>query len=271
MFDWILILGGWLFAAGVMTILFLVQRRMGDAGIVDVAWSLGVAALAVVYAVGGPTVGGRAGLVLAVVLVWGVRLAGHVALRLRQLPRDGRYEWLQKQWGAESDRRMFRFYQMQALGVVLFSLPILFALRNPMPLSHWDWLGLGIGVAAILMETQADWQLTCFRRDAANRGRVCRTGWWRYSRHPNYFFEWLHWWAYVALAITWQPWGWLSLIGPLSMWYFITQVTGIPPTEEQSLRSRGDAYRQYQRTTNAFFPWFPRGRERASRPLADAD
>jgi hypothetical protein len=82
---------------------------------------------------------------------------------------------------------------------------------------------------------------------------VCREGLWRYSRHPNYFFEWLHWWAYVFLAIG-SPLWWLPMLGVAVMFLFLTRVTGIPPTEAQALRSRGDAYRAYQRTTNAFFP-----------------
>ncbi|HMP79491.1 MAG TPA: DUF1295 domain-containing protein [Pirellulaceae bacterium] len=256
MFDLWLIVAGWLASSALMVALFWLQKRIGDAGIVDVAWSLGVAAVAVLYAVGGPGLAERKAIVLIVVLVWAVRLAFHVWVRMRRLPHDGRYQALEREWGATADARMFRFYQMQALGIVLFSLPVLFALRNPVPLSGWDWLGLGIGILAIALESHADWQLTQFRRKPSNRGQVCQVGWWRYSRHPNYFFEWLHWWAYVALAITWQPWGWMAIMGPLAMWYFITRVTGIPPTEAQAIRSRGDAYRRYQQSTSPFFPWF---------------
>ena len=84
----------------------------------------------------------------------------------------------------------------------------------------------------------------------------CQVGLWRYSRHPNYFFEWLHWWAYVLIGIG-SPWWWVTVAGVVVMYVFLTRVTGIPYTEQQALRSRGDAYRRYQETTNVFFPFSP--------------
>lgn len=254
----LIILGGWLAAALLMVVLHQVQRHTGDAGIVDIAWSLGVAGLAIWYAISVEAHDQRRWLVLAVVTVWAVRLSWHVWHRFQRLAPDGRYEQLKRDWGAAAQWRMFRFYQMQALGMVLFSGPILLALLNPQPLSVWDYLALVVGVASIAGEAQADWQLSQFRLNPDKRGQVCRVGWWFYSRHPNYFFEWLHWWAYVLFAVTWWPWGGLATVGPLAMWFFLTRVTGIPHTEAQSLKSRGEAYRDYQRTTNAFFPWFPR-------------
>jgi steroid 5-alpha reductase family enzyme len=103
----------------------------------------------------------------------------------------------------------------------------------------------------------ADRQLARFKRRPESRGKTCREGWWRYSRHPNYFFEWLHWWSYVALAVGANYW-WLTLLSPSVMLYILLKVTGIPPTEAQALASRGEDYRQYQRTTSAFVPWFPK-------------
>ena len=103
----------------------------------------------------------------------------------------------------------------------------------------------------------ADRQLSAFRMNPANRGQVCRQGMWRYSRHPNYFCEWLHWWAYVLLAVG-AAGGWLNVLGPVLMLYFLHKVTGIPPTEAQALKNRGEAYREYQRTTSIFFPWPPK-------------
>ena len=84
-----------------------------------------------------------------------------------------------------------------------------------------------------------------------------RQGLWRYSRHPNYFFQWLTWVAYALMALA-APWGWIGLLAPLLILYLIVFVTGIPPSEEQALKSRGDDYRRYQRETSAFVPWFPR-------------
>jgi steroid 5-alpha reductase family enzyme len=108
-------------------------------------------------------------------------------------------------------------------------------------------------MVALTGESIADRQLARFRASPSNRGKVCREGLWRYSRHPNYFFEWFHWWAYAWLAVG-SPLWWLPILGVVVMYLFLTRVTGVPPTEAQAIRSRGDAYREYQRTTNAFFP-----------------
>ena len=92
-----------------------------------------------------------------------------------------------------------------------------------------------------------------FSTRVSNKGKVCKAGLWRYSRHPNYFFEWVHWWTYVAAGIL-APGGWVTLIGPSLMLLFILKFSGIPATEERSLVNRGGAYRDYQKETNAFFP-----------------
>ena len=119
------------------------------------------------------------------------------------------------------------------------------------------WLGLALGLLAIGGETLADRQLERFRLNPANRGKVCREGLWYYSRHPNYFFEWLYWWAFVLMGIG-TSYGWWTLLGPLFMLLFLFKLTGIPYTEKQALASRGEAYRAYQKSTPMFFPWFPR-------------
>jgi steroid 5-alpha reductase family enzyme len=106
-------------------------------------------------------------------------------------------------------------------------------------------------------EALADRQLESFKRDPQNRGRVCDVGLWRYSRHPNYFFEWLIWLSYALYAST-SPAGWAAWIAPALILYFLLRVTGIPATEAQALRSRGDAYRRYQARTSPFVPWFRR-------------
>lgn len=242
-----------------MSLLWVVQRRTGDAGIVDVAWGLGVGVLAAFFC-WGSTDGDplRRMLVAGLAGLWALRLSAYVLIRVLRMPEDGRYRTLKENWGNAAQARMFGFYQMQAAGSVLFALPMLLAARNPAGVGVWDYVGLSIGVIAIGGESLADYQLAQFRRGRPpHRGQVCQTGLWRYSRHPNYFFEWLHWWAYVFLAMG-APWGWLSLTFPAAMLFFILKVTGIPPTEAQAIKSRGEAYRRYQQTTSAFIPWPPR-------------
>jgi steroid 5-alpha reductase family enzyme len=133
-------------------------------------------------------------------------------------------------------------------------------MQNPHPPFHLvELLGVLLWGVAVTGEAMADWQLAAFRRQPWNRDRVCRVGLWYYSRHPNYFFEWLYWWSYVVMAMA-SPlgnWG-VTLLGPLTMGWALLKVTGIPWTETQTMASRGEEYATYRRTTNAFFPWFPR-------------
>jgi steroid 5-alpha reductase family enzyme len=247
------VLIGWLFAAALMAALWGVQRARGNAGIVDVAWSFATALLGAWFAYVADGLDERRLIVAAMVLVWGARLGGHLWQRVASEREDGRYRQLRDQWGASFQSKMFGFFQVQALWAMMFALPMLAAARNGAPLGWLDALGVLIWLVALAGESIADRQLARFRANPANRGRVCREGLWRYSRHPNYFFEWLHWWAYVFLAIG-SPLWWLPILGVAVMFLFLTRVTGIPPTEAQALRSRGDAYRAYQQTTNAFFP-----------------
>jgi steroid 5-alpha reductase family enzyme len=253
-----MILIGWVAMALAMAAVWVVQRRTGDAGVVDVAWTFGVGILGATYAIlGGDAPWERRLLVAALILLWALRLGSYIAWRVWTQPEDGRYVALKRSWGAMAQRKLFVFFQYQAIGAVLFAVPMLFAARNRQPVGWLDGLGAAIWLIAIVGEGVADRQLAAFRRLPKNRGDVCRSGLWRYSRHPNYFFEWLHWWSYVAIAWL-APWGWATIFWPMMMLYFILRVTGIPPTEAQAVLSRGEAYREYQRSTSSFFPWFPR-------------
>jgi steroid 5-alpha reductase family enzyme len=116
---------------------------------------------------------------------------------------------------------------------------------------------VGLYILAVSGEALADRQLEVFRSKAMNKGKTLRTGLWRYSRHPNYFFESLHWWAYVPMAVG-LPWFWMAVVWPLFMMSALLWITGVPLAEAQAIASRGDDYRNYQRSTSAFIPWFPR-------------
>jgi steroid 5-alpha reductase family enzyme len=256
--PWIMIILGWISMAAVMGLLWLLQRRTGDAGIVDVAWGMGVGLLALFFVWGSDSGDLTRRVVIAcLALCWALRLSVYILWRVLTMEEDGRYQTLKQGWGSAAQIKLFWFYQLQAIGSLLFALPMLIAARGTSPMGLSDFIGIGIWLVAIGGELIADWQLARFRANPENQGKVCREGFWNYSRHPNYFFEWLHWWAYVCLAIS-APWGWLTIIGPLLMLHFIINVTGIPPTEAQALKSRGEAYRKYQQTTNAFFPWPPK-------------
>lgn len=253
------LVGGFIFAFVLFAGFWGVQRITRNAGIVDIGWTLGVGVMAVTCAVIGPGWIGRRALVGLLGGLWAFRLAAHIAAdRVFRREEDGRYRRMREYWGARAQPWFFVFFVSQSLLVVLFTLPFLPLVAAPAAgIRPWDVAGATLWALAISGETLADRQLKRFRRDPANRGKTCRRGLWRYSRHPNYFCEWLHWWAYVLIGIG-LPGGWVTLAGPVVMWIFLTKLTGIPYTEQQALASRGDDYRDYQRTTNRFFPWFPK-------------
>jgi steroid 5-alpha reductase family enzyme len=239
--------------------LWIHAMKTNNAGWVDLGWTLGTAIGSIVLFFVLP-LQARAVAVLLLVLFWSLRLASHIYFdRLKGNPvEDGRYTALRAHWGDKANAKFLAFFEGQAFLSALFLIPaVIVARREGAFPDVWDVLGLVIALGAIAGESLADRQLAAFRRNPENKGKVCKTGLWKYSRHPNYFFEWLHWMAYPVWAIgaTGYP---AVLLGPVLMFIFLRWVTGIPHTERQSLKSRGDAYRQYQQTTNMFFPWIPR-------------
>ncbi len=253
-----------LVATVVLCVLFAgvywLARRIDNYGIVDVAWSYAFAFVAVVYAALAAGWGVRRGLIAAMVGLWSIRLGTHLYQRVmgHHPEEDGRYQQLRKDWAANFGPRMFRFFQFQALSVVLLALPFALAVVNPAPVLHpLEIAGVIVWLIALSGEALADAQLRAFKRDPANRGKVCNQGLWGLSRHPNYFFEWLVWVGYALFAAG-SPWGWTGILSPAIILYLLLRVTGIPLTEEQAVRSKGEAYREYQRTTSAFVPWFRR-------------
>ena len=246
-----------LFALLTMVATWGLQLRTRNIGFVDITWSACLAVAAIYYSY--TAMGGLAGRLLVALLggIWGFRLAIHLLARTLHEEEDGRYAHLRKHWN-DDQRKIFGFFAAQALLIVLFSVPFLVAANNPHEhLGPWMIAGLLVWMVALGGEALADWQLTRFRSNRRNKGQVCRDGLWAYSRHPNYFFEWLHWFSYVLLAAS-APMGWLAWLGPILMGISLNWVTGIPYVEAQALRSRGERYRRYQREVSRFIPWFPR-------------
>jgi steroid 5-alpha reductase family enzyme len=237
------------------------QRATGNAGWVDMVWSfgLGLAGMLLALVPAGPTT--RQIVVALLIAGWSLRLGLHIAQRSRHGPEDARYAALRQQWGRKFQVRLFLFLQIQAAAAALLGLSMMLAAHNPAPFPRLlDFAGIAVLVAAIAGEGIADEQLRRFRKDPGNRGKVCDAGLWGWSRHPNYFFEWLGWIAYPLLAIDpgggWY-WGWLALSGPAFMYWLLVHVSGIPLLEQQMLQSRGDAFRAYQARVSPFFPLPP--------------
>lgn len=241
-----------------MLVLWLVHLPLKNAGIVDVGWTLGVPLCALIFAAMGDGNVTRRIVIACMAGVWGVRLGGYLLFRVLGHAEDARYAQLRREWAGNTALKFLGFFEFQALLAAIFALPALFASLNGAPRFSWlEYLGIGLWVIAVAGEALADWQLKRFKADPANRGQLCRAGLWNYSRHPNYFFEFLVWVAFAVFALA-SSWGWIALICPALILFFLFKVTGIPATEAQALRSKGDAYRQYQLTTSAFIPWFPK-------------
>ena len=251
-----LVAAGVAIALALQLSLWAIQLRTRDASSVDLGWSLLVAGGVVTAALASGGDPWRRALVGGIAAVWALRLAVFL-LTDRVLAgggEDGRYRALRERWAGAAPRNFLFLYLGQVPVAALFVAPVAAAMRGGL-LDGWALAGALVWAAAVVGETVADRQLARFRADPAHRGAVCRAGLWRLSRHPNYFFEWLHWWAYVLIGHA-VP---LTLLGPAAMLVFLFRVTGIPYTERQALLSRGEAYREYQRTTSAFVPW-PRRR-----------
>lgn len=251
-------LAAWIGASAAMVAVWFHARRVRNAGWVDLAWTLLVGGLAAGAALAADGWWPRRALVALLCGAWALRLARHLFARLRGEPEDGRYARMRVRFGARFDALLFWFFQAQALVAVVLALAFAVPCENAAPgFRALDAVAVALFCIALVGEAVADRQLAAWRADAAHRGRTCRAGLWRYSRHPNYFFEWLHWLAYPLLAVG-APHAWLAWVPALLLLFLVLRVTGIPPTEEQALASRGDDYRAYQRATSAFFPWPPR-------------
>ncbi|WP_323122281.1 DUF1295 domain-containing protein [Burkholderia alba] len=236
------------------TAVWLRQLKTANAGMIDPVWAAMLGVVALLAAALGPGAAANRAFVGIAGGAWGLRLAAHLWQRNRGRPEDARYRQLRAQWSAG---RMFAFFQLQAVISMLLSVAFFVPAGQAAPASAVRLAGAAaVWLAAVAGETLSDRALRRFAADPANRGEVCRAGPWRYSRHPNYFFECLHWIAYPVLALG-GPWGWLTLAPPLLMAWLLLKISGIPPLEAHLAATR-PGYRDYMRTTSVLVPWPPK-------------
>lgn len=250
-------------AAIVFACTWWIARRINNWSLVDVVWSYSFALLAGIalpFAVG--VGGGLQSYYVhgALVIAWSLRLGTHLAIRwVAHLGQeDGRYLEMTKRWGDETPRKMAIFYAQQAVATTVLMLPFLASAQDPMPMNTAHWIGAAIVVLALIGESIADNQLAAFKRDAGNRGKVCEVGLWSWTRHPNYFCEWLVWVGFALLSWTPHLYAIPGVICAAAMYHLLTKVTGVAISEEQLARSKGAAYADYQRRVPAFWPRPPR-------------
>lgn len=244
-----------------MALAALVERRTGNSGWIDVVWTFGLGLTGIAGALlpfgTGPI--SRRLLVATLVSAWALRLGLHIAQRTSGIAEDPRYAKLKLGWGSDAPRQLARMLQMQALASTPLGLGIVLAAHNSAPSLGWsDIAGIAVFMAGLTGGAIADRQLRSFAQSGS--GGVCDQGLWRWSRHPNYFFECVLWCSYAAVAIgTDYPWGWLTLLAPACITLLLTRISGIPPLEEHMLAKHGAAYRAYQRRTSALIPLPPKG------------
>ena len=245
--------------SAIMAVAWLVQRATGHDGWADVFWSFGVGTVGALAVLASDDMASpaRQYLVAALVTIWSLRLGSHVLSRTLRTSGDPRFAKMRQEWGALGASRMFFFLQSQAFaGAMLVICVYIAAARPDAELEFPDYLGALIMLIALTGEAVADWQLKRFARDPANLGKVCDTGLWAWSRHPNYFFEWFGWISYVLIGADFDgdyAHGWLTLVAPVLMYVLLRHVSGVPPTEEHMLATRGNTFREYQRRTSVFF------------------
>jgi len=257
MIAWSLLLWIWIGSAIAMVGVWDYARRTSNMGYVDVAWAALMGAMAITVAVGSRGAAMPRILLGALAAAWALRLFLHLFKRVHNRPEDGRYAYLREQARGDQ-RKLFWLFQLQSVVIALFAMPLLTTASNPDgSITAWTVAAIAIWLVSVAGESIADRQLAAWVSNPGNKGKTCRRGLWAWSRHPNYFFESLHWFAYAFLAVG-APMAWLAFSGPLLMFGFLYRVTGIPYTEAQSLRSRGDDYRAYQREVSAFVPLPPR-------------
>jgi len=242
----------------IMFFVWLWSYRIGNAGVVDIFWSYNFPVIAFILLLFGPGFETRKLLFCGMVIIAGGRLGTHLAVRVLKHLRqeEPRYAQIRKEWGDKAEVKMAFFFQMQALSNILLAVPFFIIVLNPSPeLNVFEYAGAAIWLISVLGEATADAELAAFKKNPANKGKVCDKGLWGYSRHPNYFFEWLMWVSYFVFALG-SPSGYLAIISPAIILYLLLKVTGIPMTEEQSIRTKGDAFRKYQQQVSVFVPWF---------------
>jgi steroid 5-alpha reductase family enzyme len=244
---------------GLMTLLWLVSLALKNSSIVDIFWGTGfVITTWAVFLLAPEGFATRKLLLSILVTIWGLRLSIYILTRNRGKPEDFRYQVWRKAAGASWWwRSFFKVFFLQGVLMWVISAPLLAAQINPKPdqLTWLDVLAVVVWLVGFFFETVGDWQLARFKADPAHKGKVLRTGVWRYTRHPNYFGDATQWWAYYLIALA--AGGWWTIFSPLIMTILLLRVSGVSLLEK-TLKVEKPGYKEYVETTSEFIPWFPR-------------
>lgn len=238
---------------GLGTLGWLLSLIKQDVSVVDSLWSLFFLLGAIIY-IDAAGAGWREGFLLALVMVWALRLSFYIAWRHRGQDEDARYQDIrennQPNFALKSVYLIFGF---QALLAWIISIPLFAALQNPSGFGWLELLGISLWLAGMFFEAVGDQQMYDFKQNPDNHGKVMNHGLWGYTRHPNYFGEFLIWWGYFAFAL--GSGAWWTIVSPLIMSILLLKFSGVALTEKKMSDRPG--YREYIASTNAFFPGPP--------------
>lgn len=242
----------------VMLVIYLWAYSIKNAGVVDIFWCFNFSIIAILLYFLGDGLIQRKILICGMILIWSLRLGIYLLIRVGSHlnVEEGRYKKMREEWGDSVNSKLFFFFQAQALSNIYLAIPFfLIAFNKKEGLSILEYAGVAVCAISICGEALADAQLKGFKKNPSSKGKVCDVGLWNYSRHPNYFFESMIWVGYFLVALN-ANYGWIGILSPLTITLLLFMVTGIPLTEQQSIRSKGEAYKEYQRATSMFVPWF---------------
>lgn len=243
---------------GMMTLFSFIYFWKRNGGIADIGWALGFVLAIWAYFFLGNGAYSKKLAILLMVNIWALRLALHLSYRYLTTPEDPRYDQIRKEWGDTSDFKCFMMFIFQGVLIVLLTLPFLIVSNRA--ISHWrpiEFFAILLWLVGVIGETWADNELARFKSKPENAGKILQTGLWQYSRHPNYFFEFVIWLAFFLFALG-TPGGWVSFIAPTIMLCLLLKVSGIPLTDTELHQSKGIEFDEYCRKTSAFIPWFPK-------------
>lgn len=247
-----------LLSFGMMTALWPLSVKLADVSIIDILWAPAFAVLGGACILATPFPGDAAFVAVFLVSAWALRLGFHILIRWFTLGHeDYRYAAIRKKWGPNFPfTSLVIIFWFQALLLWVISFPLQAALAAPDGLNGLGMAGAGLAAAGIVIEAVADWQLTVFRADPANQGKVMDRGLWAWSRHPNYFGDFCLWWGFFLMGLgAGGPW-WI-VIGPIVMSALLLHFSGAGLMED-TITSRRPGYAEYVRRTSLFFPWPPR-------------
>lgn len=242
---------------GYMSLWYIISLMMRRNDVADVAWGLGFVLVAWISFILSDNWSARGMIIVALVSMWGLRLAWHIHARNTGKTEDYRYLAWRKEWGRWFYVRSYiQVYLLQGALVFFIAMPVFLIHANAGPdLGVLDVIGMLVWVIGFFFETLGDAQLARFIRNPAHAGQLMQSGLWAYTRHPNYFGEVTQWWGVwlIALAV---PGGWMGIIGPMIITILILKVSGIPMLEKKM--ETHPTFAEYKRKTSVFIPMFPK-------------